>query len=94
MEREKILSFLKQNKPFLEKKYKVMKIGLFGSYATGTNTEESDIDIIVSMPSNFDDFYDLKEFLEKNLHCTVDLGLEKNLRPIIKASIKDEIIYV
>ena len=68
MEKQEILDFLSKNKSLLKQKYNVSRIGLFGSYASGKQTDESDIDIIVSMPSNFDNFYDLKDFLETNLN--------------------------
>lgn len=94
MNRKDILDFLAQNKLFLQQKYNVSKIGLFGSYAVDKQTDNSDIDILVSMPSSFDNYYDLKEFLEANLHHKVDLGLDKSIRELIKKSIEKEIIYV
>ena len=94
MNRNEIIDFLKKNKSFLQERFDVSRIGLFGSYATGTNTIDSDIDIIVSMPSDFDKFYDLKDFLETNLNHEVDLGLEKNMRVLIREQLKKEVIYV
>ncbi len=70
------------------------KIGLFGSYAKEQQTARSDIDIIVDMPSNFDKYYDLKEFLEKELKTKIDLGLEKSIRKLIKEKIAHEVLYV
>lgn len=94
MDKEEILDFLKKSKPFLQKDFHITKIGLFGSFATETATPESDVDILVSMPSSFDHYYALKEFLESNLKRTVDLGMEKTLRHKIKKEIQKEIIYV
>jgi len=94
MNKEEILDFLKRNRTLFEQEYNVEKIGLFGSYVNGCQTDKSDIDILVSMPSSFDKYYSLKEFLESNLKAKVDLGLEKNLRELIKKRIRDEIIYV
>jgi len=94
MDKQIILNFLKENKPILSERYDVVRIGLFGSYAAEKQTESSDIDIIVSMPSDFDKFYDLKDFLETNLKHKIDLGLEKNMRELIKKNIEKEIIYV
>jgi len=68
LEKETILDFLKKNKPYFEEQYKISKIGLFGSYACNKQTEKSDIDILVSMPSSFDDYYDLTEFLETHFY--------------------------
>jgi len=92
--KEYILNFLKTNKQLLNDKYNVTKIGLFGSYATDQATDLSDIDLVVSMPSEFDLYYDLKEFLEAQFKKNIDLGMEKSIRPFIKESIKKDIIYV
>jgi predicted nucleotidyltransferase len=94
MDKQAIITFLKSNKDFFRTKYSVEKIGIFGSYSKNEETEASDIDIIVSMPSSFDNYFDLKEYLEENLHCSVDLGLESSMRELIKLKIKNEIIYV
>jgi len=82
-----ILDFLTEHRTLLKDKFFVEKIGLFGSYAKG-------IDIIVEMPSSFDRYYDLKEFLEKAFNKEVDLGLSASMRSFIKSKIKNEIIYV
>ena len=92
--KQSILAFLLEHKQLLHSKYKVVKIGLFGSYAKNKETQKSDIDIIVDMPSNFDLYYDLKEFLEDAFDKKIDLGLEKNIRGLIKDKIAKEIIYV
>jgi len=93
MDKHEIISFLKSNKKLLKSRYNVTKIGLFGSCSIDRQSINSDIDIIVSMPSDFDNYYDLKEFLESSLKSKVDLGLEKNMRQLIKKRIKNEIIY-
>ena len=94
MTRSEIIDFLKIHKEFFKKRFKVNSIGLFGSCARCENTVNSDIDIIVDMPSSFDNFFELKEFLENGLDSKIDLGLEKTLRKLIKNEIKNEIIYV
>ena len=94
MTKEYILDFLRQNKQLLKERYNVSKIGLFGSYAQGTPNENSDIDILVDMPSSFDNFFELKYFLEDAFGKTVDLGKTKNVRLLIKKYIDKEIIYV
>jgi predicted nucleotidyltransferase len=89
-----ILTFLKNNKSQLQDKYQVSKIGLFGSFARDEATHDSDIDILVDMPSSFDNYFDLKYFLEDNFKREVNLGKEKQLRLFIKDQIQKEIIYV
>ncbi len=62
MTKEYILNFLTTHKTEMQETYALTKIGLFGSYASDTANEDSDIDIIVHMPSSFDNFFDLKDF--------------------------------
>ena len=94
MTKQEIILFLKKNKTLISKQFQVNEIGLFGSYANGTQKTESDIDLIVSMPSNLDLFFALKSFLQTNLGKEIDLALEKSMRLFIKEAIKDEVIYV
>ncbi len=93
---KKIEEILEQNTPFLYKKFNVNKIGIFGSYAKGLETPQSDIDILVGfyIPIGWE-FVDLKEFLEKILNKEVDLVTVGALKPQLKDDIlKEVIIYV
>ena len=92
--KDSIINFLKQNKQIIQEKYDVNKIGLFGSFARDEATKDSDIDILVDMNSSFDNFFELKYFLEDAFKTKVDLGKEKNLRLLVKEQIKKELIYV
>jgi len=89
-----ILNYLKEHKKEFGKKYKVTKIGLFGSYIKDNATKDSDIDIIVDIPSSFKNYYELKTTLEEYFNKKVDLGLNSNIRSFIKKRIQKEIIYV
>lgn len=55
------------------KEYNVEYAYLFGSYAKGTATETSDVDLLVSMPVNALAFYELIESLRENLKKKIDL---------------------
>ena len=46
---------------------------LFGSYAKGKETEQSDVDLLVSVPLDGLRFYELVETLRENLKKKVDL---------------------
>lgn len=85
---------LKLVKPILKEKYKVNKIGYFGSYARGEQTEQSDIDILVefSEPVGLE-FIELKDYLEEVLDKKVDLVTENALKPQLKDSILQEVVY-
>ncbi|MCF6309081.1 MAG: nucleotidyltransferase family protein [Sulfurimonas sp.] len=96
MTKEYILNFLKEHKSEFRDKFGVVKIGLFGSYARNEATENSDIDIAVELNSenSFRTFFSLLYFLEDNFHKKIDLGIEHSIKPIAKAKILKEIIYV
>ena len=86
---------IKELKPVLNIKYKVNKIGYFGSYATGNATETSDIDILVefSEPIGWE-FFDMQDLLEKKLKCKVDLVSIKALKEQLKDVIINQVRFV
>lgn len=85
---------LAKYKPILNERFKVRKIGIFGSYIHGTKTRTSDIDILVDLygPIGWE-FIDLKEFLEKSLGMKVDLVTIKALKPQLRDAILREVVY-
>jgi excisionase family DNA binding protein len=90
---EQSLQLLKQFAPEI-KKFGVRRIGLFGSWVRGEANAESDIDIVVEFTNpNFDDYMDLKFFLERLFGREVDLVLKDSLKPRIKPKIMREVLY-
>ena len=76
------------------KQFKVKKLGLFGSFAKDEQKRGSDLDFLVTFEEiTFDNYMNLKKFLEKLFRKKVDLVIEKNLHPRLKYVIK-EAIYV
>ena len=75
--------------------YGLEKVALFGSYAKGKQTEDSDIDLIVKKGDlkGYFAFCGLVNTLEENLGTHVDVmtynALEKSL---IRDSVKDEVV--
>jgi len=65
---------LKNLLPFLVNEYRVKRIGYFGSYATGMQDDDSDINILVefSQPCGWK-FFTLEKLLEDQLGKEVDL---------------------
>ncbi len=93
--KQEIISILKENKEDLEKKYKVKRIGVFGSFSRGEEKEGSDIDILVEFtePVGFFLFIDLENYLSNLLGKKVDLVTKNALKPIIKDKIIIDTIY-
>ena len=67
---------------------------LFGSYARGEQTSESDIDLLVELrePIGMFKFLDLEEYLETIFNKKIDLGTPNSLKPYVKDSILKEAI--
>ena len=96
--RAEILDFLKANKDSLKSKYRIKKIGIFGSYARNEQTEKSDMDIILDWEEDLDDIYgtkyDLREYLKSVFKKEVDICTERAIKPIFKPYILKDAIYV
>jgi predicted nucleotidyltransferase len=78
------------------RKYGVKKIGLFGSFTRNKQKEQSDVDILVEFDKGmktFDNYMELKFFLENQLKCKVDLVISDTLKPHIKPYVMREIEY-
>ncbi len=85
---------LNQYRSILREEYKVVRLGVFGSYSRGTPDEESDIDILVELQEPLGlKFIDLKEYLEQILGLKVDLVTPQALKPRLRASILAEVQY-
>ena len=86
---------LKQIKPELADKFHVSRIGYFGSYAHGRQTDNSDLDLLVefSQPVGWN-FFTLERFLEKTFGLSIDLVTQNALKNRIKESILSQVHYV
>lgn len=76
------------------KGYGVRKLALFGSYARGAEKETSDMDFLVEFEKKtFDNYMDLKLFLEGLFDRKVDLVIADAVRPRLRNPILEETIY-
>ncbi len=93
MNKEEILQSLNENSDTI-KGFGVRKLGLFGSYARGNEKEASDIDFLVEFEKKtFDNYMDLKIFLERLFGCKVDLVIADVVKPRLRRPILEETIY-
>jgi len=95
MTKIEILNLLNKEKAFLKEKFKVKKIGLFGSYAKEIENQKSDIDIYVEFyEKNFDNISGLWVYLENKLNKKVDLYYpNKFSNGFSENKIKKEVLY-
>ncbi|WP_187647918.1 nucleotidyltransferase family protein [Nitrosophilus labii] len=96
MNKNRVLKIIKDNKKELSK-FGVIKIGIFGSFAKGTFTTNSDIDILVEIEKSkktLHNFLEIKRFLEKKLQKKIDLTTPEALKKYIKKEILETVLYV
>jgi len=90
-----ILFKLKELKPTLHRDFAVKEIGLFGSFSDETNSDESDIDLLVELEKPIGwKFFSLELYLEKIFNRKIDLVTKNALKEQIKESILSKINYV
>jgi len=93
--KEEILKILARDKPQLQKRFKVSKLALFGSFARGDQRADSDVDILVEVdPSIGLEFVTLADRIEKLLGTSVDLVSSRAVSSRAMEYIKTELIYV
>ncbi len=95
---ETIKQKIASHKEYLRKTYGVTEIGVFGSFARGDDTENSDIDISIvlnhTVPVGFFAFARMKFYLEDLLGRKVDLVIKSGIKPLIKDKILRQLIIV
>lgn len=87
---------LLQQKQILKEKYQVKRVGIFGSYARSEQTQKSDVDILVDYeeaPSLFS-LLELEYYLEEVLNSKVDLVTRNGIKPQLKETILNEVVYI
>jgi predicted nucleotidyltransferase len=75
-------------------KYDPLKIGIFGSYARGEATEQSDIDILVEFKKQITLFdlgqikYDLTELLNRQVDIVTERAINKRIKEYVYKDLK------
>jgi len=88
---KEILKTLREHSDIL-RRYKIKKIGLFGSYVRGEQKKNSDIDFLVEFERpDFDNFMDAAFYLEDLFGKRVELITNGSLSPYIQPYVEKEI---
>jgi uncharacterized protein len=93
---EEIRELIDQHRPELKRQFHVDKIGVFGSFARGTQKKRSDIDFLVTFnkPISYFDLAGLKIYIEEITGLKSDVVPFHNLRPEFRENVYKEVIYV
>ena len=92
---DKILEKIENNKDKI-KRFGVKRLGLFGSYIRNQQKPGSDIDLLVEFEKGmktFDNYMDLKFFLEDLFDCKVDLVILEAIKSDLKSHILEDVRY-
>jgi predicted nucleotidyltransferase len=98
-EQEEVINLLREHYPALAAEYGIQRLGVFGSFARGTATAASDVDVVVEFkqPIGFK-FIELGERLEHLLNRKVDVLTPEGIRgiriPRVAQDIVENIVYV
>ncbi len=93
---DEIRKLIYERKDQLEKDYNAVTFFIFGSYARGEQTPESDIDFLVEFkaPVGLMKLAGLKIFLEELFEKKIDLGTPNSLKKFIKNQIMKEAVRI
>lgn len=95
---DEVLQILANQKSLLLATYKLTRLGIFGSYARGEQTESSDVDILVdysdSQPPTLPKLIELRDDLSQLLALKVDVVTPNGLKTRIRDRILSEVIDV
>ena len=95
MTKDEILAILREELPHLKEEFRVIRIGLFGSYANGEAREDSDIDLLVELdpPVGLFKFVALEDYLSERLGTRVDLVTPDSLKPVMRSDVLEGTVY-
>lgn len=89
----RFLNLMKDERETIDS-FGVGRIGIFGSCVRGEDNPESDIDVLVVFKiKSFDNYMDLKFFLEDHFKRAVDLVMLESVKPALRDEILSEVKY-
>ena len=95
MRRDEALEILRNQKPILQERFGVSRIGIFGSVARDEAKDDSDVDVVVDMTPDLFLMVHVKELLEEAFHTPVDvIRYREQINPLLKKRIDRETAYV
>jgi len=95
-EKDDIIRQIREMRQELRERYHVSRIGIFGSFSQGRQTERSDLDLMVEFerPIGMLAFVHLRDDISQRLGLKIDLVTPDGLHPLIREAVMREVIYV
>jgi uncharacterized protein len=86
---------LRRLKPEIESRYPIRLVSIFGSFARGEQTADSDVDVLAAPGGGTLSLFDIigvEQFLEKKLRRKVDLVMINGIRERVKDRVLSEAV--
>lgn len=98
MKKDEIIYYLHEQQPYFYNTFGIKFIGLFGSYARGNETKDSDIDILYNIEKgkklSMFKYLKIVSQLEEQFHKKIDLVRFNIINPKIKSRINQDLIFI
>lgn len=96
MDRDAVLTLLREHLPVLRERFGVQRLRLFGSVARGAAQAGSDVDLLADFgqPATPEAFFGAQFYLEDLLGCEVDLVTERALRSQFRPYVERDAIAI
>lgn len=98
MNTDQVLESLRKHSQTLRTDFRIVRLGLVGSFARGEQAKESDIDLLAEFEPGTDDLFDkkmkLRDQLRASCHREVDICRKKCVQPHRKSRLLKEAICV
>jgi len=93
---DEIKQSLTAQKSILQNKYKINRLGIFGSYVRGEQKSESDLDILIDYEEapSLITLIEIENQLSELLGMKVDLVTHKGIKPQLRSYILEEVVYL
>ncbi|MCI5116778.1 MAG: DNA polymerase beta [Candidatus Electrothrix sp. LOE1_4_5] len=87
---------LAEQKSLLKNKYKIIRLGIFGSYIRGEQQSGSDVDVLIDYDKapSLIELIEIENMLSDLLGLKVDLVTSRGLKPQLRQRILDEVVYL
>jgi predicted nucleotidyltransferase len=96
MTRNEVLRLLREHKVTLARRFGVIELALYGSFARDRGSDDSDVDILVRFdaPPDWRRYFGAQAYLEDLLGRPVDMATSRELRAEIRPYVEREAIDV
>ncbi len=96
MNKQEVIQIVRDHQRELADVYGVKSLALFGSVARNEAGSSSDVDMLVEFSRSVGLFglFALQDRLEELFGCKVDLGTPDSLKPRLRSTVLNELVYV